>query len=712
MTDRTQAPPEEVEAKTAEQRRDEAHSARQMAILEEARDAIHDDVAGASAAHERMRENIKFVAGDTWDAEARAQRVAERRPVMSFSKLNQYIDRVYGAMVQRRPSVTVRADDVPARGARANTESKRRIKGAAMRAGMIRQIEEENGALLTYLDAYESALGCGMGHWRLRIDYVGHAFDQVVLIDPIMDPMSVLWDHASTRITNEDARRCAISAAIPRSLFEQDHPGARTASMDAAGQIEHIEDWIEGDAVVVAEWYVKRPQEQVIAELSDGRVVRWQADTAAIREELAAMGVTVTRHRPHKGHVVEWYKLAGLDVLEGPVVIPGDYIPVVTAYGRRLWVDGKIVYRSLIEHAKDEQRAYDYTRTRAIEKAALAPLSPFVVGKSQIKGFEGKWKEANTKSHAYLPYDDSVNPNPPKREFGATDLGGLDQLIAMAETGMMSATGQYEASRGQRSNETSGRAVLARAQQADQITAPFEENFHAALTQSARIVNDWLPIVYQSGRIAKLLNEDGTDDAVILGRQEVVDEQTGKTVVLNDLAVGRYSVKVDTAPAFTTRRQEAVQGLTEFGKAFPGAGAVIAPDVLANSDFPGAERMARRVEATLPPEIRAAADEDDEDNPLPPQARAVVQKAEQAMQQAQEMVEKVRAEAEAIIAERDTLKQRLEAEKLAAATAQDRAKVEYDRRILTLERAVFSLEQKLAARMGQERTAADETAGA
>lgn len=679
-----------------EKNRDEAASRDVQDFLQQAREEAHEDTQHISTSHEAMKERIRFLNGDQWDPMAKAERKRDKRPTLIFPKLNQFVDGVYGAMIQQRPAITVRADDAQARDMKAQTAGGKRIAMAQARGGLMRQIDAVNQAQIAYLNAYEGAISWGMGHWRLRIDYKPYSFDKVILIEPVWDPYSVVWDVLSRDVINRDARRCWIFSEIPKAQFELEYgEGRATTSFSPDTDTGHMSEWVKSGGVVVAERFGRVPKQYTLLQLSDGRIIRRTPDVDAIRDELERAGVTVVAERPDQGWEIVWRKMSGADVLEGPIGIPGENIPVITVYGRRLWVDGKMVVRSLIDNSMDEQRAYNYSRTRAIEKVALAPLTPFVIGASQINGHEALWKLANTKSLAYLTFDDSENPNPPRREMGASDLSGIRDLIELSERGLMSGIGRYEASLGQRSNETSGRALLARQEQGDQITEAFEENYRYALTQSGTIVNDWLPEVYGNGMTAHILNEDGSADMIDIGRQEIVDEQTGKTVVLNDLSVGRYAVKVDTAPEFSTQRQEQNAGLTEFAQAFPTAAPAIGADVLRTMDIPNAERMARKVEAMLPPEVRAAGD-DEEESPLPPQAKAAIEQAQQMAQQAQQLVEETQAQIEELTAAKADLERQVKAEREAAALAQDKARVDYDRRMLDLERKLFQVEQRLA----------------
>jgi len=679
---------------TAEQRQDEAASVKTKEVLLEIREEAAEDFRAVSAAHESAKENIKFIHGDQWDAAAKKAR--DGRPTLVFPKLTQYLDRVYGSMLQKRPAISVRADDQMASNTKARLASGKRVAMSNAMAGMMRQIDAINNAQIAYLYAYEMALAAGFGHWRYRADYKPYSFDKVITIDPIWDVFSVVWDQMSDDITNDDARRCLILTEMTKDAFEAQYPGATSATFTSDSGMAHMTDWVKGGVITVAERFTKRPKTYRLCELSDGRIVQWEDDDDAIKDELAQMGgIQVARERKHDGHEIAWVRVAGQDILDEEVIFPGETIPVVTCYGRLLKVDGKWVYRALHEHAKDEQRAYNYARTRAIEKVALSPLVPFIVGSSQIKGFETLWSTANTLPHAYLPYDDTHNPNRPSREHGETDLTGLRDMIQMSENGIMSATGQFEASMGRESNETSGRAVLARAQQSDQVASPFEENYHVALTKGGRIVADWIPRVYSTQSMAQILNEDGTEDGFAIGRQEIVDEQTGKTFILNDLSAGRYAIKIGTAPEFSTRRQEAIQGLTEFAQSFPGAAEVIASDILRNMDIPDAEKMAKKVESMLPPEIRQAGEQDD-DQEIPPQAKAAIEQAQQVMQQAQEAVQAVQQETEAVVQERDALKAQLAAEKAAAEQAAAQSKLDRDAEMLGFEKRMFALEQKHA----------------
>lgn len=105
-----------------ERNRDMAASGDVQEFLERAREEAHEDTQHIAASHEAMKERIRFLNGDQWDPVAKAERKRDKRPTLIFPKLNQFVDGVYGSMLQQRPAITVRADDAQARNMKASLD--------------------------------------------------------------------------------------------------------------------------------------------------------------------------------------------------------------------------------------------------------------------------------------------------------------------------------------------------------------------------------------------------------------------------------------------------------------------------------------------------------------------------------------------------------------------------------------------------------------
>ena len=59
--------------------------------------------------------------------------------------------------------------------------------------------------------------------------------------------------------------------------------------------------------------------------------------------------------------------------------------------------------------------------------------------------------------------------------------------------------------------------------------------------------------------------------------------------------VGKYDVAVDTGPSFTTRRNAAVAGMTEFIRANPQSAPLLGDLLARNSDWPDPDEVANRM---------------------------------------------------------------------------------------------------------------------
>ena len=228
----------------------------------------------------------------------------------------------------------------------------------------------------------------------------------------------------------------------------------------------------------------------------------------------------------------------------------------------------------------------------------------------------------------------------------------------MAADDIKSTTGQYDASLGQKSNETSGRAILARQREGDTATYHYVDNLGRMVRHLGRIILDMLPTVYDTERVARILGEDESEKFAKLdpespeALQEMQDEQGEITKIFNP-HIGVYDVVTTSGPSFTTRRVEAAQAMTEMTQANPTLWGVIGDLLVQNMDWPGAHEMSERLKLTLIPPVQKMLD-DEEGQKIPPQAQATIEQLgqqldemQQLMTAANEKMRQMQAEAEA-----------------------------------------------------------------
>jgi predicted NBD/HSP70 family sugar kinase len=298
---------------------------------------------------------------------------------------------------------------------------------------------------------------------------------------------------------------------------------------------------------------------------------------------------------------------------------------------------------------------YNVAQSAIVERVMQAPKAPWAAPAEAVEGYEKIWQTANTANHSYLPYnhvDDNGNPIPsPTRTQPATVETGLNQIAMGASDDIKSETGQYDASLGQKSNETSGKAIMARQREGDTATYHYVDNLARAVRHVGRIVLDMIPRVYDTQRAARIIGEDGEQSNVTLNPEnpqaltEIKDDQGALQRIFNP-NIGTYDVYTSTGPSFTTRRVEAVEAMTQMTQANPQLWQVIGDLLVKNMDWPGADDMAKRLKLTLLPQVQEEVNKEQGEPEVPPQIQQVMQQMQEQTQQLEAALNNAAAEVE------------------------------------------------------------------
>lgn len=566
---------------------------------------------------------------EQWDERIWNQRQQERRPALTINRTQTFIRQVVNDSRQNKPSIKVRPVDNKADSATANVI-----------AGLIRNIEYASNADIAYDTAIENAVAGGFGYIRVDYDYAfDDAFDMDITIERIMNPLAVYGDPNSTAADGSDWNVAFITDRMSREEFEKKYEGKADVDFegDAWSEVKVNDTWLQDDGVMLAEWWTREEVEREIVQTTDGNVYSMEQLTTDPDLMLAMENGTIQikQRRMTKSHKVRQRIMSGVDILEDNEY-PGRYIPIIPVYGDEFSVKGRRYFRSLIHQAKDAQRMENYWKTTATELVALAPRVPWIGPKGAFNSDLEKWQTANVKSHPFLEYDvKNVGGQPPQRQplDSGVAAGAMQQALSASDD-MKAIIGMYDASLGVRSNETSGKAIMARQREGDVSTFHFIDNLSRAIRQTGRIMVDLIPHVYTGERVVRTLAEDGSEDAVPINQPKQAVDDDGKPLTervqvghdqfgepqyadqpildMHDLTVGKYDVTVEAGPSFTTRRQEAAEAMVELARAFPAAVPVIGDLMAKNFDWPGADEFAKRLEKVnplnqedqIPPEVR------------------------------------------------------------------------------------------------------------
>jgi hypothetical protein len=237
-----------------------------------------------------------------------------------------------------------------------------------------------------------------------------------------------------------------------------------------------------------------------------------------------------------------------------------------------------------------------------------------------------------------------------------------------ASDDMKAVMGIFDASLGAKSNETSGRAIMARQREGDTSTFHFIDNRDRAIEHTGRILVDLIPKVYTGDRIVTILSEDMKEAQVNLGQP--IQLANGMSHVF-DLTAGKYSLVMKRGLSYTSKREEAAAQQIEFAKV-TGTGALFGDVIAKNMDWPGADVIEERIKASLPPHVIGK-------GPSPQEQQLM-----QAMQQMQAALQQMQAEIQ---------KKDMEIAGLKAGTQADLAKTQVDMEKVGVEKEKVEVEK-------------------
>ena len=582
----------------------------------------------AQAAYSDSREDelddLRFMAGSPdnqwqWPADVLATRGSVQgqtnnaRPCLTLNKLPQHVRQVTNEQRQNRPSgKVIPADD--------NAD----VEVAEIFNGVVRHIEYMSDADVAYDTACDNQVTYGEGYIRLLTEYCNdETFDQDIKIGRVRNAFSVYMDPTIQDPCGADAEWCFVTEDILKVEYERMFPDATPISTLYSQGVgdQGISSWLQEDTIRIAEYFYYTYERSTLHLYPDNET----AFRGSNRDkQLGAMFGKPIRTREVDRKKVMWMKTNGFDVLDEREW-PGKWIPVVRVIGNEWEVDGQIHISGLVRNAKDAQRMYNYWTSQEAEMLALAPKAPFIGYGGQFEGYEMQWKTANTTNWPYLEVNPDVTDGAgnvlplPQRAAPPLPQTGLIQAKMGAAEDIKSTTGQYDASIGAQGNERSAKAIIAREKQGDVGTYHYVDNLARAIRHITRQIVDLIPKIYDTQRIARIIGVDGEVDMVKFNpsQQEPVKEirepQTGALIEkIYNPGVGTYDVMVTTGPGYMTKRQEALDAMSQILQTNPQLWAVAGDLFIKNMDWPGAQEMAARFKKILDPKVLSDGDQSPE----------------------------------------------------------------------------------------------------
>lgn len=600
-----------------------------------------------STTRELMRSDLDAYYGDIWEAVSpgyRKRMEAYDRPVLSMGQLKPLVRRVVNDVLSKEPMIKTIGRNNP------DKEKAERFQG------LIRHIMYNSDAQEAIGVAVKHAAIIGRGHFRILTDYADNESNaQSIMFEPIKNPFNVYFSPSRKGYAYTDADYCFIVDRMLKEDFKLEYPDAHPANWES----QSLNEWMGSDDLMVAEYFEFETKRRTLLFFEDGSKAYLDEVEKEKRDEAKILAES-SREVMYKK--LMWYKMTSQEILEERE-IPGSMIPICTIVNEEGETsDGRTIVSGIVREAKNAAWLYDLDSSLEAENAYQNSINPWIADPETISGFEHLYAEAHIVPRGYLPaktvIKDGVLVPRPERVAPIPVSGTLYNAKMAHKDDMYSASGITEERMGMQSNAQSGRAVIARSQESRMTNSQLPRSVGTALTYAGRIINKWIPEYYDTKRIVQILDIEMKPETIEINSQG----QNGEMIDLGD---AYDDIIVTMGPGYLSGRMEGMESMMQFIQAIPGLAPIISDLIAENSDWPGSQKIAERIRATMPPEVLAANGGADQ---IAMQLRDAMQKL-QASHQLIEMMKQALDEAQSEIQSRDAeLSNNLQVEQIKAAS--------------------------------------------
>ena len=609
----------------------EAKESKDEAFIEKAKKRFQYGMDQEASVRAEMLDDWKFYHGEQWRSEDRTSREDNNKPCLTISRVDQFVHQIVNDNRQNKVSFKV----TPTSAFNAQIQEQRQ-KSAELRGALIKSINYHSSSVSAIQNAFDHAVIMGRGFFRLITEYVNDkTIDQEIKVKKVQNPLNIVMDPDREEIDYSDCEWGFAIEKMKKEEFEERYPNAEFQSWDV-GQMEEF--WSNEEEVMVAEYYYFDYESDVLYQVQVEDELKYVYKSELIKDLPES---AIKSQRDVEKKVLKWCKMTSLEVLEREDIPKTDRIPIFPIIGKEEKISGQLVISGLIRKAKDSQRMYNYYSSSEAEWLADNTKAQYIGDPRTMEGYEGIWKDSNVRNIAVLPVNTIVEngvviPYPTKTMPASVPSGFVNGKLGALDD-LKGTTGIFDASMGNQGNETSGRAIIARQREGDTSNYHFTDNEGISLTSAGQVMSDWLPVIYDTARILKIVGEDDTEESVEL----FGTDKNGEEILLGD---GYFDVQSSMGPAFSTQREEALSGLLDFMNAYPESRPVIGDLVAGQMDIHNADKIAARLKLLAPPGVVES--EDDEQSPQLVAMQQLLQQREQEMQQIMGQLQEVESKSQ------------------------------------------------------------------
>ncbi len=555
-------------------------SPRDQERLDDFKQDITDDADAMDDQRDKANEDMRFVNvdGGTWEGFYEEVFDFDDRVRLELDIVSNPLQRFIGEWNNNRVGVEYKATDAGT--SKDDTELLNGIYRSDFR--------DYSGGIGTDNAVMECAT-VGFGSFKLATEFDDEGDpeneNQHIEWRPIYNSYNtVYWDQSALRIDKRDARHCTVLKQYTRKGWEAEFPGHEVSSAYTPDSRAWNGGNLTGGSTgnqeifyVATRYEVKRKKSVVFVynNLASETVETYKKeDHEKIKDELATDETRLfVRERKVVHQTVEKTVFSGVEILEKTRRIAGKYIPVISLYGYRAFVDGTERYRGIVRKLKDAQRLFNVQVSQLAENSASAGQEVPIFLREQVQNpdIAEQWADKNNKPFLVIdPATDEDGNQIASGPIGYNKPAALDQsttaLMGIVPTYIKDVSG-FEV--GEAINkEASGKAIRALMKRENMNTQVINDNIANAIEWSGEIYQAMAQEIYTTPRMIRTLQRDGTDGTENL-LAPVMDEDTGQFIESNDLRNKKFKSYSDVGPQYDSVREETVEDMKEILEILP-----------------------------------------------------------------------------------------------------------------------------------------------
>lgn len=460
--------------------------------------------------------------------------------------------------------------------------------------GLYLSDDRVNTSIEAYDNAAQETVDCGIGGWELYTEYESTrsgSRNQVIRRKPIYEFNNTCFPDPNAKLLDKsDAKYWSILEPYSLDGYKDLHLELTGEETDAAPnnfaspECSYVFPWVTGNELYyVVKFYHRTLVKDKILTFSDpfgGRAVYRESDLMGRGEDqdidlldtLIEEGYELVSEKKIKRWQVKCYIASGEAILES-YVVASEFIPIVPMYGERGFVEGEEVYEGITRKAKDPQRLRNFTLSYIGETVSSSPRKKPIFYPEHIAGFESMYLvngADNNFPYLYQHRKDANGQELPPGPVGYIE-GPEISTATQVLLGITKEAVEDVANPGLPKNisdaDISGRALEILQARLDNQSAIYQDHLKHAKRYDAVVYASMASMVYDAPRRVTITLPDGSRKVEEVMSQ-VMDEETGELVVLNDLTGMEFEVYADIGPSYTSKREKTVEQLGEMAAAF------------------------------------------------------------------------------------------------------------------------------------------------